>query len=72
MADVGIPTKEESRPKNLVNNEECNMRDGEFQVNMSESMNDNPSELQQTIKDLREELKWVEEENKCILKAREE
>ena len=70
MADVGVSSEKESRPQDLVNNEECNMRDDEIQVNMNESMNDNPSELLQRVKYLREELKRVKEYNEC--KAQEE
>ena len=72
MADVGISTEEESHPRNPVNNEEGNLRDSEIQVNINESLNDNPSKLQETIKELIEELKRVKEDNERIMKAQEE
>ena len=53
MEDVEIPTEEEWHPINIVNNEEGSIRDGEIWVNLNESRNDNPSELQQTINELR-------------------
>ena len=48
MADAGLSTKGESRPKYLVNNEEGSMRDNEIWVNLNERRNDNPCELLQT------------------------
>ena len=69
MADVGMSVEEESYPRNLVNNEEGNLRDGEIWEDLNESINNNPSELQQTVKELRALLKRVKEDNKCILKA---
>ena len=45
--------EEESPPKDLVNNEEGNIRDCEICVNLNESRNDNPFELLQIVKDLR-------------------
>ena len=62
----------ESHPKDMENNEEGNIRDSEIWVNINESGNDNPYELLQTIKYLREELKWVKEDNELILKEQEE
>ena len=62
----------ESHPKYLEKNEEGNIRDGQIWVNFNESRNDNPSELLRTTKYLNEELKWVKEDNECILKAMEE
>ena len=50
MAGVGIPAEEESHPRNPVNNEEGNLREGEIWVNLNESRNDNPFELQRTVK----------------------
>ena len=61
--------EEESRPKDLVNNEEGNIRDSEIWVNLNESRNDNPSELHQTVKELTTKLKQVKEDNRRILKA---
>ena len=69
MADVGMFAEEESHPRNPVNNDEGNLRDGEIWVNLNETRNDNPSELLQTVKELRAELKRVKENNKRILKA---
>ena len=71
MEDVEIPAEEKWHPRNLVNNEEGNIRDGEIWVNLNESRNDNPFELQQTFKELREKLKWVKEDKWHILKAHE-
>ena len=62
MEDVEIPTEEEWNPRNLVNNEEGNIRDGEIWVNLNESRNDNLFELQQTFKELRKKIKWVKED----------
>ena len=50
MADVGMFAEEESHPRNPVNNEESNIRDGEIQVNLNESRNDNPFELQKHLR----------------------
>ena len=55
-----------------MNNEEGNLREGEIWVNLNESRNDNPSELQQIVKELREEFKRFKEDHECILKAQEE
>ena len=72
VEDVGMSVEGESHPKDLERNEEGNIRDDEIWVNLNESMNDNPSEFLQTVKDLKEELKRVKEDNERILKAREE
>ena len=72
MADVGMYVEEESHPRNPFNNEEGNIRDGEIWVNINESKNDNPSELQKIVKELREGIKWFKEDNERILKAHEE
>ena len=50
MADVGISTEKESHSRNPINNEEGNIGDGEIWVNLNESRNDNPSELQKIVK----------------------
>ena len=50
MANVGMYTEEESHPRNHVNIEEGNLREGEIWVNLNESRNENPSELQRTVK----------------------
>ena len=63
-----MSTEEESHPRNPVNSEKGNVRDGEIWVNLNESRNYNPHELQQTVKELREEQNRVKEDNKCILK----
>ena len=72
MVEVGMSTRGESHPKDMEKNEEGNIRDSEIWVNLYESGNDNPSELLQTGKYVREELKWVKEDNECILKGHEE
>ena len=61
MVDVGMSAEEESCPKDPIKNDERNIRDSEFWVNLNESRDDNPSEIQQTVKFLREELKRVKE-----------
>ena len=45
-------TERESHPKDIENNEDSNIREGEIWVNQNESRNDNPSKLLQTVKDL--------------------
>ena len=45
MAEVGMSSEEESHPRNPINNEEGNIRDGEIWVNLNESQTNNPSEL---------------------------
>ena len=54
MADVGMYVEEESHPRNPMNNEEGNLREGDIWENLNESQNDNPFELQQTVKEIRE------------------
>ena len=53
MEEVGMFAEEESHPRNPINNEEDDVRDGEKWVNLNEIRNDNLSELQRTIKELR-------------------
>ena len=53
MVDVGMFAKEKSHSRNHVNNEEGNLRESDIWVNLNESRNDNPSELQQTVKESR-------------------
>ena len=36
MADVGISAEEESHPRNPINNEEGNIRDGKIWINLNE------------------------------------
>ena len=48
MAGVGMSAEEKSHPRNPVNNEQ-----GEIWVNLNENQNDNPYELQRTVKELR-------------------
>ena len=62
MADVGMSIEEESHPRNTINNEEGNLRDGEIWVNLNE-IQDNKYELQRIVKELRSELKRVKEDN---------
>ena len=57
MEHVGMVAKEESCLKDILNNEEGNIRYGKIWVNMNGTRNDNPSELLQTGKYVREELK---------------
>ena len=53
MEDIGMFAKQESHPRNPVNIEEGNLREGEIWVNIDESRKDNPSELQRSVKELR-------------------
>ena len=71
MADVGMFAEEELRSMDRVNNEEGNIWDYEIWVIMNESRNYNPFEIWKIVKDLKEELKHVKEDNKCISKAHE-
>ena len=71
MAEVEMSTEEESHPRNPINNEEGNLKDGEIWVNLNESQ-DNKSELQRTGKELQSNLKRVKKDNERILKAQEE
>ena len=43
MADVGMSTEEGSHPRNTLNNEEVNLREGKIWVSLNESRNNNPS-----------------------------
>ena len=40
-----MSAEEESHPRNLINNEEGNLRDGEIWVNVNESQTNRPSEM---------------------------
>ena len=53
MVEVGMFAEEESHPRNPINNEEGNLRDGEIWVNLNKSQNIYPYELQRTINELR-------------------
>ena len=62
MADAGMYVEEERRPQHPLNNEEGNLRDGEFQIDLNESQ-ENKYELKQTINELRYELRRFKEYN---------
>ena len=51
MADVEMSAEEECRPENPLNNEEGNLMDGEFWVNLNDNQ-DNKSELKRTVQEL--------------------
>ena len=70
MEDARMPAEEERRPKQPLN-EEGNLRDGEFWVDINESQ-DNKSELKKTVNELRYELRKVKEDNERIMKAQQE
>ena len=70
MAGAGMSAEEERRPKQPLN-EEGNMRDGVFWVDLNESQ-DNKSELKNIVNELRSELRKVKEDNEQILKVQEE
>ena len=67
MADAGMSAEEEHRPEQPLN-EEGNIRDGEFRVDLNESQ-DNKSKLKRTVNELRYELRKVKEDNEKIMKA---
>ena len=67
-----MSTKEDSHPKEQQNIEGENINDGNLQVNINESRNDNQSKLLQIVKDLKQELQSVKEDNELILKSQEE
>ena len=71
MTNVGMSVEGESHTKDLENNEEGNIRVSEIWLNLNESRNDNPSEILQIVKYLKEELKRVKEDNEHVLKAQE-
>ena len=71
MEEVGMSIEEESHPRNPINNEEGNLRDGDIWVNLNE-IQVKKYELQRTTKELRSKLKRVKEDNERILKAQEE
>ena len=71
MEDAGMSAEEESHPEQPLNNEEGNIRDGEFLVDLNESQ-DNKYELKRTMDELRSELRNVKEDNDRILKAQGE
>ena len=62
MADAGMSVEKERRPEQPLNNEEGNIRDGDFQVDLNESQ-DNKSKLKRTLNELRHELRKVKEDN---------
>ena len=67
-----MSTKEDSHPKEQQNIEGENINDGNLWVNINESRNDNQSKLLQIVKDLKQELQSVKEDNELILKSQEE
>ena len=67
-----MSTKEDSHPKEQQNIEGENNNDGNLWVNINESRNDNQSKLLQIVKDLKQELQSVKEDNELILKSQEE
>ena len=54
--------EEKHHPENPLNREEENIRDGEIWVDLNDRQ-DNKSELQRNVKDLRPELRKVKEDN---------
>ena len=71
MADAGMFAEEQHRPEQHLNNEEGNLRDGEFWLDLNESQYSR-SELKKTMDELRFELRKVKEDNERILKAQAE
>ena len=71
MANAKMSAEEEHHPENPLNHEEGNLRDGKICVDLNNNQ-DNKSKLQRSVKELRSKLKKVKENNKRILKTREE
>ena len=71
MGDVGIYAEEERHPEQLLNNEEGNIREGEFWVDLNESQY-NKYELKRIVDELRSKLRKVNEDNEKIMKAQKE
>ena len=71
MVGAGMSTEEEHCPEQPLNNEEGNIREREFWVDLNE-IQDNKSELKRTLDELSSELRKVKEDNERILKAQEE
>ena len=67
MVDTGMYAEEERHPKQPLNNEEGNLRDGEFWVYLNE-IQDNKSELKRTVDELISGLRKVKEDNERIFK----
>ena len=65
-----MSAEEERHPEDPLNNQEGNLTDEKFQVDLNDSQ-DNKSELRITVKELRSELRRVKEDNKRILKDQE-
>ena len=61
MVDARMSTEEERRLKQPLN-EEGNLRDGEFWVDLNKSR-DNKSDLKRSVNELRFELRKVKEDN---------
>ena len=61
MADAGMSAEEEHHLEQPLN-EEGNLRDGQFWVDLNESQ-DNKFELKRTVNELRSELRNVKEDN---------
>ena len=70
MADAELSSEEERRPKQPLN-EEGNIRDGEFWVDLNESQ-DNKAKLKRILNKLRSELRKAKKDNEQIHKAQEE
>ena len=67
---MGMSAKEERHPEQPLN-EEGNLRDVEFQVDLNESQ-DNKSKLKRIVNELRSKIRKVKEDNQQNLKAQEE
>ena len=62
MADAGMSVEEECHSEQPLNNEDGNLMDGEFWVDLKESR-DNKYELKWKTNELRGELRKVKEDN---------
>ena len=47
---MGMYPEEEPHPRNPINNDEGNIKNGEIWINLNETRNDKQFELQQTVK----------------------
>ena len=70
MADARMSIEEERRQEQTLN-EEGNLRDIAFWVDLNESQ-DNKFELKNIVNEVRSELRKVKEDNERLLKAQEE
>ena len=71
MTDVEMYAEKECHIEDTLNNQEGNLRDGEFWVDINDNQ-DNKYELKRTVNELTYELRKVNKDNERILMAQEE